>query len=639
MADLRSSSTGAPAVDARADAPSAVHLTVIGAIVVAALYFGRAVFVPLALAILLSFALAPLVLQLRRWHFGRVPSVAAAVIVAVMVISGITTIIGTQIAYLAGDLPHYQTNIKEKIQSLRGTAAKSSVVERASSMLKDLGEEIAKPDASGKEGAGNATAAKRGPAPIPVEIHEPEPGPVELLRRIVGPLLEPLATAGIVLIFLIFILLQREDLRDRFISLAGSRDLQRTMRALDDGARRLSRYLLVQSAINAAFGVLIGTGLSIIGVPNPVLWGVIAMVLRFVPYIGAPIAAAFPAAVAFAVDPGWSMLFWTLGLFLVTEPIVGQVVEPLLYGQSTGLSTIAVVVAATFWTVLWGPVGLLLSTPLTMCLVVLGRHVEHLEFLDVLLGDRPPLAPEESLYQRMLARDPDEATEQAEEFLKERSLSSFYGGVVLQALALAQADLNRGALDPERRRAIRDTVEELVMDLADHEDAPPNDDQPHAPPLPVLDKEALPPEWRQTPVLCIAGRGPLDEAAALLLAQLLEKHGVGARVVPCEAALPSNIAQLDPTGVQLVCASYLDARSLTNARSLVRRLRRRLPRAKVMVAFWTMTPEQAEQREVAATTGADEVVMSLRDALQRILELAQRAAQKPPDAAARSAAE
>ena len=219
--------------------------------------------------------------------------------------------------------------------------------------------------------------------------------PLQLLQAIVGPLLAPLATTGIVIIFLLFILLQREDLRDRFIRLAGARDLQRTTRALDDGAYRLSRYFLTQSAINATFGVLIGTGLFFIGVPHPVLWGILGMLLRMVPYIGAPIAAIFPAALAIAVDPGWSMLFRTLGLFAVIEPIMGQVVEPLLYGHSTGLSAVAVVVAAVFWTWLWGPIGLLLSTPLTVCLVVLGRHFEHLEFLDVLLGAEPALSPQE----------------------------------------------------------------------------------------------------------------------------------------------------------------------------------------------------------------------------------------------------
>ena len=277
----------------------------------------------------------------------------------------------------------------------------------------------------------------------------------------ISPLLHPLATTGIIIIFVIFILLQREDLRNRLIRLAGSHDLQRTTAALDDAAARLSRLFLIQLLLNGTFGIVIGIGLWIIGTPSAMLWGILAAVLRFVPYIGAVIAAAFPLALAVAVDPGWSMLLWTLALFLVVEPVVGQVVEPMVYGHSTGLSPVAVVVSATFWTALWGPIGLVLATPLTVCLVVLGRHVDRLEFLDVMFGDRPALSPPEIFYQRMLADDPTEAAEKAEEFLKERSLSSYYDEVALKGLQLAQADAERGALDQERLTKIRDAVRNL----------------------------------------------------------------------------------------------------------------------------------------------------------------------------------
>jgi hypothetical protein len=267
------------------------------------------------------------------------------------------------------------------------------------------------------------------PKPIPVEIHAPPPAPFEIIRSIIGPLAGPLATAAIVIVFLTFILLQREDLRDRFILLVSAGDLHRTTVALDDGASRLSRYFLTEIAINASFGVIIGTGLFFIGVPSAVLWGILAMLLRFLPYIGAWIAAFFPVALALAVDPSWSMLVWTIALFAVVELLLSQAIEPLLNAHNTGLSAVAVVVAATFWTWLWGPVGLLLSTPLTVCLVVIGRHVERLRFLDVLLGDQPALAPEETFYQRILAGDPDEAARQAEVFLKEKSLCDYYDEV------------------------------------------------------------------------------------------------------------------------------------------------------------------------------------------------------------------
>ena len=268
-----------------------------------------------------------------------------------------------------------------------------------------------------------------------VEVHEPDPTPMQLAERIITPIVDPLSTTVIVLIVTIFVLLQREDLRDRLIRLFGSSDLHRTTTAMNDAARRLSRYFLIQLGINATFGLIIGIGLFVIGVPSPLLWGTVGLLLRFVPYIGAPLAAVLPLALAGAVSPHWSMMLWTAGLFAATEAIMGQVVEPLLYGRSTGLSPFSVVVSATFWTWLWGPIGLILSTPLTLCLLVLGRHVERLEFLDVILGDRPALTPVESFYQRMLAGDPDEAHDQAEVLLRDRPLSSYYDEVALKGPA------------------------------------------------------------------------------------------------------------------------------------------------------------------------------------------------------------
>jgi predicted PurR-regulated permease PerM len=640
----------------RARRPLPSGTVAVFAIAVAALYFGREIFVPLALAILLSFVLAPLVLLLRRLRIGRIPSVLATVLLAFVVIFGISAFVGGQLAHLAENLPQYQSTISQKIQALRGSAAGSGIIDRASSMLSDFRSEITKTTANT---SGTAAHAPGVPAqgdqqqkPIPVEIREPPPAPLQVIQTIIGPLLGPLATTGIVIIFLIFILLQREDLRDRFIRLAGARDLQRTTQALDDGVRRLSRYFLMQSAINASFGVLIGTGLFFIGVPNPVLWGILGTLLRFVPYIGAPIAAIFPAALAIAVDPGWSMLLWTIGLFVVVEPIMGQVVEPFLYGHSTGLSAVAVVVSAAFWTWLWGPVGLLLSTPLTVCLVVIGRHVEHLQFLDVLLGDRPALAPEESFYQRMLAGDPDEAAHQAEEFLKQKPLSAYYDEVAIKGLALAQMDVDRGVLDHERRVQIKETVDGLIDDLADHGDLSPaakTEGQDAIDRLaPVLSAEELRPAWREeeTPVICIAGRGSLDEAAAAMLAQLLQKHGIGARVVPSQAVSSANIFRFDPAGVKLICLSYLEPGGFTNARYLVRRLRRKLPQARVLLGLWTQTQAETERRKALKETEADLVVTSLAHAVERVVAEAKEVAHAstevptlPPTIAGVSAAE
>ena len=598
-------------------------------VVVAALYFGREVFVPLALAMLLSFVLAPVVLKLRRWHLGRIPAVVVTVLLAFLVIFALGAVIGNQVTTLAENLTRYQYNISQKIDSLRGMSMGSGVVQRAASALDSLRNEIVKapppppPAPASLPAVVPVTPSPPPPKPLLVEVHQPDPEPLQIIQKVVGPLLGPLATAVIVIVFVIFFLSQREDLRDRFIRLAGYRDLRRTTEALDDATRRLSRYLLIQLAINAGFGVVIGIGLWVIGVPNPALWGVFGMLLRFVPYIGAILAALLPAALAIAVAPGWSMLIWTILLFAIVEPFTGSVVEPWLYGRHTGISAVAIIVAAAFWTWLWGPVGLLLSTPLTVCLVVVGRHVDQLEFLDILLGDRPALAPEEGFYQRVLAGDPDEAASQAEALLKSKPLSAYYDEVAMKGLALAQLDMNRGGLDHDRRVQIKEAVDAVIDNLSDHPDVDPASAGKAAErPAAVPDEPPIPPAWRENAVLCIAGRGSLDEATAAMLAQLLGKHGIGALVTPATAASVANLHRLETPGVELAFLCYLEPGGYSNARYLVRRLRRRLPQAKIVIGFWTLGGGDEVREEALAATGADAIVTSLREAVERAVVLA-----------------
>jgi predicted PurR-regulated permease PerM len=606
-------------------------------IIIGTLYFGREVFVPIALAILLSFVLAPLVRLLQRWYMPRGLSVISVVLLAFISIFALGGVIATQLTQLAGDLPRYEFTMREKIKSVRGTAATSGTLERAADVLQDLGKELNKP----KDPATSPTiqppipSPGQEPRPIPVEVRQPPPTALESLAALISPLLRPLTTTGITAIFVIFILLQREDLRNRFIKLAGSHDLQKTTAALDDATTRLSRLFLIQLALNTAFGVVIGTGLWIIGIPSPVLWGILAAVLRFVPYVGAAISAVFPLTLAAAVDPGWAMLLWTAALFLVVEPVVGHVIEPLLYGHSTGLSPVAIITSATFWTALWGPVGLVLATPLTICLVVLGRHVERLEFLEVMFGDRPALSPSELFYQRMLAEDPAEAVDKAEEFLKASSLSTYYDEVALPGLKLAQNDIVRGAFDRVQSEKIKAAVVEVVDDLVDQDDQKPvsetiNDAEAAAaletdvrdatPDLPVVKRADLAPQWQgDKPVLCVAGRGPLDEAAAIMLAQLLEKHGLGARAEGADAVAVSNIFRLDTAGIVMVCFSYLDAGSPARMRYAIRRMRRQLPGAQVLLGCWMADSDTATLRDM---TKADAVATTLREAVRLCLEAA-----------------
>jgi predicted PurR-regulated permease PerM len=565
----------------------------------------------------------------------------SVVILAFSLIFAMGSLLATQLTQLAGDLPRYQSTISEKIQSFRDTKAGRGTLERASDMLKDLSKELDKPkDAVSARAPGSVVSpiAPGPPAPVPVEVRQPDPGALESLRTLISPLVHPLATTGIIIIFVIFILLQREDLRNRLIRLAGSSDLQRTTAALDDAASRLSRLFLTQLILNGAFGVVIGTGLWFIGIPSAILWGILAAALRFVPYVGAVIAAAFPLALAVAVDPGWSMLLWTIALFIVVEPVVGHVIEPMVYGHSTGLSPVAVVASATFWTALWGPIGLVLATPLTVCLVVLGRHVERLEFLDVMFGDRPALSPPEIFYQRMLAGDPTEAAEKAEEFLKERSLASYYDEVALKGLQLAQADAERGALDQERLVKIRDAVSEFASDLSDQDDRPPAKSHSTTDAeassaiesvaenaanenLPILSKESLPLEWQgEHPVLCVAGRSLIDEAAAIILAQLSTAHGLAARVEGAAALSTTNVFRLDTTGVAIVCLVYLDASGPAHMRYSVRRLRRKLPKATIILGCWVKDIDPAALELLREGAKADLVAASVGEAVKLCIE-------------------
>jgi predicted PurR-regulated permease PerM len=619
---------------------STVAAAILAAMIIAMLYFGREIFVPIALAILLSFVLAPLVAILQRIHVPRGSAVVSVVILAFALIFAMGSLLATQLTQLAGDLPRYQSTISEKIQSFRDTKAGRGTLERASDMLKDLSKELDKPkDAATAPASGptNSPNVPRPPTPVPVEVRQPDPGALESLRTLISPLVHPLATTGIIIIFVIFILLQREDLRNRIIRLAGSYDLQRTTAALDDAAGRLSRLFLTQLIVNGSFGVVIGIGLWIIGIPSAILWGILAAVLRFVPYIGAIIAAAFPLALAVAVDPGWSMLLWTVALFVIVEPVVGHVIEPMVYGRSTGLSPVAVVASATFWTALWGPIGLVLATPLTVCLVVLGRHVERLEFLDVMFGDRPALSPPEIFYQRMLAGDPTEAAEKAEEFLKERSLASYYDEVALKGLHLAQVDAERGALDQDRLTKIRDAVNEFASDLSDQDDRPPTkvnlttdaeatsavesvaENAAHD--LPILSKETLPPEWQgEHPVLCVAGRSLIDEAAAIMLAQLSTAHGLAARAEGAEALSTTNVFRLETAGVAIVCVVYLDASGPAHMRYAVRRLRRKLPKATIILGCWVKDIDLAALELLREGAKADLVAASLGEVVKLCIE-------------------
>jgi predicted PurR-regulated permease PerM len=639
----------------RSDIAITRSLTILAVLgIITALYLAKAILLPLALAILLTFVLAPLVRLLEGWSLGRIPSVVIVVVCTILVIFGIGSFIGGQVAQLAEKLPQYQFIIQHKIQTA-SSAVSGGTLEQFSRFLDRLNKEIGIRNRDTGEGGSAGTASKSEGSetntPVPVEIHAPQQTAMEVIHRVMESLLDPLATTGMVVIFVIFFLLQRRDLRDRLIRIAGSRDLRRTTEALNDAAHRLSRYFLAQTALNVVFGIIVATGLGLIGIPNPVLWGILAMVLRFVPYVGAAMAAAFPIALAIAVDPGWSMAFWTIGLFVIVEPLIGQVIEPLVYGHSTGLSPVAVIVAATFWTWLWGPIGLLLSTPLTVCLGVLGRYIGWLQFVDVLIGDEPPLSPAQSFYQRALAGDANELADQAEKQLKRQSLSTYYDEVVIQGLILAEVDIRRGSLEEKQVREINDAVRRLIDDLSEYEDnSPPveaktdepavslkseEDAQPslQQPSLPILQLADLSSEWAgDQAILCVSGRGQFDEAATLMFVQLLEKHGLKASVESDLAVFSSNVVRLNGANVRMVCLSSLEiAHSPAHWRYSIRRFRRRLPQAKALAGLWGQDDHGASAEELRGSTGADLYAYSLREAIGVCIEAARSGGAADPE--------
>ena len=502
----------------------------IAAVLIGFLYIGGEFLEPLVIAAILSFILSPVIRLLRNSGLWRTPAVLLTVVAALGLLAALGSTLVVQITQLAEELPQYESTLRAKVKDLSGAPLASSALEKASGKLRELGDEL----------GGRADASVPRPKPMLVEVQQPEPRGLSSIANLVRPLLSPLATTGLVILFLLFILLRREDLRDRFLRLAGIGDLQRTTEALDDAGQRLSRFFLMQTLLNAGFGAVIAVGLTAIQVPHAVLWGILAGFMRFVPFIGSFIAAFFPLVLAAAIDPTWTAVLLTAALFVVAEPIAGQVIEPVLYGQHTGLSPVAIVVATLFWTLLWGPVGLLLATPLTVCLVVLGKHIDALSFIDVLLGDEPALELEERFYQRLLAGDATEASDISEHELTKLSLSAYYEAVPMKSLVLAQRDAAEGKLSVEKQAEIRDTVEEVVDAMEEFDDKSRDKtdgvavelmaDQPEREEptdLPYIEAETLSAAWRvEHPVLCIASRSALDEAAAAMLAQLVRKHGL-----------------------------------------------------------------------------------------------------------------
>jgi predicted PurR-regulated permease PerM len=585
------------------------------ATLVGALFFARDILVPIALAVLLTFILVPVVALLQRWRLPKPLAVMSAVVLAFSIILGLGAMVMTQVNQLATDLPRYQTTLTDKIHNLREFFGSTGVLRNASGVLNDLNREL---NSSEKVPLDTGAAAASAPAikqPLQVEIHQPDPGASESLVAIIRPLVSPLTTTGIAVIFVIFFLFQREDLRNRFIRLTGTRDLERTTTALDDAGHRLARLFATQLALNACFGTVIGLGLAFIGVPSAPLWGLLAMILRFVPYVGPLLSAVLPLTLAAAVGDGWSMVLWTAALFAVVEPLTGQFIEPIVCGQSSGLSPVAIVIAAAFWTWLWGPLGLILSTPLTVCLVVLARHVDRLKFIDILLGDQPALTPQQANYQRMLAADPVEIIDHAAACLKDMTLLQYYDDVLLGALRLAEHDAKQGRLDDERLNGILQTVAEVVEDLREAPQSkarqivsPGVDKKPHDNVVSLHERDA-------PSVICSPGLGRLDTAAAVIVAEALNLSGIGASAIQ----KPFSTSK-EASGCKVICVCYLDTISDTRVRFIQRKLARNGASAKIVVSILGATSNR-KPANVTDVNVTEPAILSLEATVAQITAL------------------
>ena len=427
-------------------------------VVVAALYLGKGLLVPLTLAVLLSFLLSPVCDWLERWRLGRIPAVLLTAIVGFTVLGVAAWTAMVQMTALAPKMPVYQENLQAKLHAVNDYFI--AKLRRATRSAEDIGQNLP-PAQQAKPPQGTDEQ------PYAVHVLSDPVSPLQLLGRTFGTLIEVFGLAGIVIILVVFFLVRREDLRDRFIRLVGKGHATVTTQMLADAATRVSRYLAMLFLINATFGTVIGIGLFLIGIPNAVLWGILAATLRFVPYIGPWIAAVPPLCLAMAISTGWLAPILTLGMFAAVELFCGNVVEPWLYGKGTGVSGVAVLVAAVFWTWLWGIAGLLLATPLTVCLLVIGKHVPQLSFLHVLLGNEPVFEPKRRVYQRLLAGDQEEATELLDEDLAKRPLAEVYDTLLIPALALAETDWHGGEMDEARHTFILQSLREMIQESGD----------------------------------------------------------------------------------------------------------------------------------------------------------------------------
>ncbi len=586
------------------------------AFVVAALYFGRSVFVPIALATLITFLLSRLVTRLERW-IGRIAAVLVTVIAMFTIFAGASWVIGRQIIDLADKLPDYQANIVAKIRSLKFPAG--GALARFSSSVHVLQSELAAPGPAPSTDRARGDSSTRTPppvaSPIPVKVIEGRSAIPQLMQETLSAILSPLGTSALVLLLVIFMLLKREDLRGRLIRLVGQGRISTTTRAMDDAGHRVSRYLSTQFLVNTCYGVCVAVGLQFIGVPNAVLWGVLAGVLRFIPYVGPWVGAFLPVLLSFAISSSWFTPLKTIALFIVLEAIVSNFVEPWVYGANTGVSPIALIISAVFWTWLWGPVGLVLSTPLTVCLAVIGRHVPRLEFLGTLLSEDQALAPHEEFYHRLLSFSMDSAEEFATKYVETESLTALYDKVLIPAIGAVEIDAHSGSLTAEQRTSALQRIHEIIDDFSGWEASRKDKDEQKSDDL----TRVAPPIGSR--VLCLPASAYRDELAGEMLAQLLRNQGFEAENLPARLKDEELIERTVEIQPECICVSVLPPTSIAQARHLAAAIHERLGSVRILIGAWSARFDAEKLRERLRAAHVSDVAVSLTDAVQRIYKM------------------
>lgn len=600
-------------------------ITLIGVI----LAWAKTVLIPIALAIFLTFILSPLVTRLDRWGLGRVPAVLVVVVAVGIFLAGLFGIVGSQLYSLANDLPNYQANIRDKIAALRASG-EGGAVEKVRTTIEGAAratESESEEEPTGFDVTGLLPVLNE-PVPVRVVPDEEEEAGAALDSFVASlttfrPAMQVLATAGLALVLVIFMLITREDLRNRLVSLAAEGNLATTTKALDDAGHRMARYLIAQLIVNASFGVVIGIGLFIIGVPYALLWGLCAAIFRYIPYIGPWLAAMLPISVSLITTPDWTQVLMVLGLFVVLELASNNIMEPWLYGQGVGVSVVALIVSATFWAWIWGPVGLILATPLTVCLVVLGRHVPALSILDRLLGDRPSLAPHAAYLQRLLARDNLEAGEIVREYCRRedctpKAADTVFDEMLIPALLMARQDRARGNLGAEEEDFILEVTRGIVDELADGEEEEKKsetaedggEEEPNEP---------LPPPIR---ILGCASHQEAEEVTLHMLDALMAQSNVRVDVLSMRILPAEVVRQVERDRPPVVVIAVLPPGGFEQARYLCRLLRKHFPDLGIVVGCWGQTEDLDRTLVRLRRSGAQYVTTTLLGAREHILSLA-----------------